>query len=190
MAEGAPWYLRTNKNGVDLNRNFDSDWEVVSDDYGLSTADPNSVTYRGPYAESEPETRATVEFVKRIKPRMILSYHSLSSITCDRILCAKDVAHEEGFEKLARIFSDAFRKAADMKPRNEKILVASGMAGSFPAWCYKNGFFGTDLELSLGENLDCFGVCRDDKVTPELLEYCIKLHTEAILALMKYFENA
>lgn len=194
MANGAPWYLRTNKNGVDLNRNFDVYWEQVSEDYGLSTADPNSVTYRGPYAESEPETKATVEFVRQINPKIILSYHSLSSITCDSMLCAKDmeknVQDSEYFEKLARIFSDAFRKAADMKPRQEKILRASGMAGSFPAWCYKNGFFGTDLELSMGGNLDCFSVCRDDKVTPELLKYCIKLHTEATIALINYFKYA
>lgn len=190
MAEGIPWYLRTNKNGVDLNRNFDMDWEQVSEDYGLCTADPNSVTYRGVYAQSEPETKATVKFVKQVNPGIILAYHSLSGIAGDRMICSEyaktDLQYGERFEKLARVYSDAFRIAADMKPREEKILELSGMAGSFPAWCYKNGFLGTDLELAMGENLDCFGVCRDDKVTPEILDYCIKLHTAGTIALMKH----
>ena len=57
MAVGAPWYIRVNKNGVDINRNFDADWEEVTHGYGIASDDPRSVTYRGKYPESEPEQK-------------------------------------------------------------------------------------------------------------------------------------
>jgi predicted deacylase len=46
---------RKNKNGVDLNRNFDARWK--------KGADPDARTYSGPSAFSEPESRALREFL-------------------------------------------------------------------------------------------------------------------------------
>ena len=99
MAVGAPWYIRVNKNGVDINRNFDIEWEEVTHGYGIASDDPRSVTYRGKYPESEPETKAIMNFAEVIKPRMILSYHALCSITCDNMLSAKEILNNETKEK-------------------------------------------------------------------------------------------
>jgi carboxypeptidase T len=51
--------------GVDLNRNSDFKWGL--DDFG-SSPDPCNIQYRGPGAESEPETQAVQTFVRPLFP--------------------------------------------------------------------------------------------------------------------------
>uniref|UniRef100_A0AAG5DGT9 Peptidase M14 domain-containing protein n=1 Tax=Anopheles atroparvus TaxID=41427 RepID=A0AAG5DGT9_ANOAO len=46
--------------GVDLNRNFEFQWDVLMKD---ADADPAEETYRGPWPASEPETRALAELI-------------------------------------------------------------------------------------------------------------------------------
>ncbi len=56
---------RQNAHGVDLNRNFPFQWQPSSDP-----------TYdSGPSAASEPETRAAMRFIGRIKPAVTIWYH-------------------------------------------------------------------------------------------------------------------
>ncbi|KAL3998998.1 Zinc carboxypeptidase family protein [Acanthocheilonema viteae] len=63
--------------GVDLNRNYD--WQ-----YGIegSSNDPCSEIYQGPYAFSEPETRAVHEFISKRRDtiKTFLTFHSYSQI--------------------------------------------------------------------------------------------------------------
>jgi len=59
---------RTNGNGVDLNRNFPSkDWSNIkkADRYNPGSS-----------PGSEPEVQAVVELIKKIKPRLIIHFHS------------------------------------------------------------------------------------------------------------------
>jgi hypothetical protein len=58
---------RRNAHGVDLNRNFPTD--------GWVRTDPDSSTYGGPRAASEPETRAMARFLREIRPDWIVSVH-------------------------------------------------------------------------------------------------------------------
>jgi len=55
---------RKNAHGVDLNRNFPYRWTDLDGSYES-----------GPNPASEPETKAMMRFLKRIKPRWILSFH-------------------------------------------------------------------------------------------------------------------
>jgi murein peptide amidase A len=63
--DGAAADTRQNAHGVDLNRNFPYRWAPISD----------PTYYSGPYAASEPETRAAMGLVRRIRPAVTIWYH-------------------------------------------------------------------------------------------------------------------
>jgi murein peptide amidase A len=64
--------VRQNGRGVDLNRNFGSEWIPIG-----SRWDPQ---YSGPYAWSEPETRIVRSLVRRIKPETTIWFHQPQTI--------------------------------------------------------------------------------------------------------------
>ena len=59
---------RTNGNGVDLNRNFSTNWQPVD-----CAARPRNCA--GPAPLSEPETRLVATLVESIQPRLTVVYH-------------------------------------------------------------------------------------------------------------------
>jgi murein peptide amidase A len=59
--------VRQNARGVDLNRNFDSEWVPIGQRW-----DPE---YSGPYPWSEPETRTVRRLVLRVRPDITIWYH-------------------------------------------------------------------------------------------------------------------
>jgi murein peptide amidase A len=63
--DGSAADSRQNAHGVDLNRNFPYRWQPI--------ADPTY--YSGPRAASEPETRAAMRLVRRIRPAVTIWYH-------------------------------------------------------------------------------------------------------------------
>lgn len=68
-------YLRTwknNINGVNLNRNFDANWEQTP-----SKVDhPSSMNYKGTSAESEVESKVLADLTRAIMPDRTISYHT------------------------------------------------------------------------------------------------------------------
>ena len=60
---------QANANGVDINHNYDAGWRVINE-Y------PSPSRYSGPYAESEPETKAVVNFVRSEQFDMLIAFHS------------------------------------------------------------------------------------------------------------------
>lgn len=63
--------------GVDINRNFASHWGL--DDEGSSPI-WSDATYRGSEPESEPETKAVVDFVNNHRFKFLISYHTYSDL--------------------------------------------------------------------------------------------------------------
>jgi murein peptide amidase A len=63
--DGSAMDTRQNAHGVDLNRNFPFRWRPVSD----------PTYYSGPHPLSEPETRAAVKLIRRIRPAVTIWYH-------------------------------------------------------------------------------------------------------------------
>jgi protein MpaA len=66
-SDGRRLHVRQNGRGVDLNRNFGSEWIPIG-----SRWDPE---YSGPYPRSEPETRTVRRLVRRIRPDLTIWYH-------------------------------------------------------------------------------------------------------------------
>lgn len=60
---------QANINGVDINHNYDAGWRVVK-------GKPGATKYQGPYAESEPETKAMVNFIRKMNFDMLIAFHS------------------------------------------------------------------------------------------------------------------
>jgi protein MpaA len=63
--DGTAADTRQNAHGVDLNRNFPYRWQPISD----------PTYYSGPRPTSEPETRAAIALVRRIRPAVTIWYH-------------------------------------------------------------------------------------------------------------------
>lgn len=62
---------KANARGVDLNRNFDYGWNRKN-----NSDMPASSGYNGPSPISEPETKALVDFIMRIKPEAVVAFHT------------------------------------------------------------------------------------------------------------------
>lgn len=60
---------QSNAVGVDLNHNHNAAWSMVVEK-------PSPTKFGGEYPESEPETRAVVDFVRKIDCDILLSFHS------------------------------------------------------------------------------------------------------------------
>jgi hypothetical protein len=67
----------TSVDGVDPNRNYPTKWGW--DDEG-SSPDPADETYRGPSPASEPETRAVMGLLDRVRFEFVVNYHSAAEL--------------------------------------------------------------------------------------------------------------
>lgn len=68
---------QANIRGIDLNHNYDASFSkgrAIQLKEGIFA--PSPTKYSGEYPESEPETKAIVEFTKKVSPQMVLAYHS------------------------------------------------------------------------------------------------------------------
>ena len=192
MVCGEPWYNRLNAVGVDLNRNFDASWEVVDVSYNLSSDDERSPTYRGACPSSEPETEAVVELLREAKPRAVFSYHYMSSITGDRLLCSASASENKEYcetaAAISREYSDAFRCGmGEVRAKNTDVVYAC-TGGSLPCYAYeKYGVPAFDLETSLFDLLEMKARCTSDKTTRDDLDKTVNGHTSAIRRMLELF---
>ena len=94
---------QANANGVDINHNYDADWKRVK-------GYPCAKKYAGEYPESEPETKAVTDFIRREKFDALIAFHSQGKeIYCD--FCGMERAEaNEIAEKMAQKSGYAVKK--------------------------------------------------------------------------------
>lgn len=126
---------QANANGVDLNHNYDANWQVVK-------TEPGSTKYSGPYPESEPETKAVCGLVKSEDFDMLMAFHSQGQeiyYDFDGLAYDKDYIIAQ--------------KMADESGYAVKNPVGSASFGGCKDWFIKEfGASGFTVEMGIGEN--------------------------------------
>lgn len=126
---------QANARGVDINHNYNALWRSVS-------KKPAPTKYSGPYSESEPETKAIIEFVREKKFDMLIAFHSQG----------REIYYD--FDGLA---AENSRKVADKMAKESGYLVAtpvgSASFGGCKDWFIKEfGKAGFTVEIGSGKN--------------------------------------
>ena len=65
-----------------------------------------------------------------------------------------------------------------------KVLFYAGSAGGFPAYCYRSGIVGFDVEHWASGLANLEGRAGD-RTTRALLDECISLHASALIRLLE-----
>ncbi len=180
---GTPWYLRKNANDVDLNRNFDAQFEKVEFGYGYRTDVYTSPTYRGEKSVSEPETKAIVDFIEYAMPQAVFVFHSLSSICTDSFLLSKYSKEDTSYIKKCMKYLIPYTKGFGVK--SEPSIYFGTSCGSLPHYLYsKYNIPAFDMEL--GEVDDKIKqMVIHDQVTIQLMEYYQEKHYKGIREVIK-----
>lgn len=131
---------RVNDNGVDLNRNWDADWQQQWDRTGCWSLRP---TTSGEYPNSEPETQALAQFLLAHPADALISYHSAAL----GIFPAGDPPHPPSV-KLAELVASV--TDYPYPPINTGCRYTGGLVD----WAAFQGIPAVDIELSTHSSTD------------------------------------
>ena len=126
---------QANARGVDINHNYNASWRVVK-------TKPCESKYAGPYSESEPETKAMVDFIRKMDFDILIAFHSQG---------------KEIYYDFDGIVAENSRKLAEEMARVSGYAVCSptGSAafGGCKDWFIKEfGKAGFTIEIGSGKN--------------------------------------
>lgn len=123
---------KANINGVDLNVNYDADWGEGKSNITY----PSSENYIGKVAESEPETKAVVELLKRNQYSLVACYHSKGEVVY------------WGFESNFRHYNEAKTIADKLK---YSLQRSEGSAGGIKDY-YCTKYLGLGVTIEVGKD--------------------------------------
>lgn len=127
---------KANANGVDLNNNFDANWEIKHTNKNI----PSSQGFYGYKFHSEPESRAIVDWTKKLNLFISLSYHLKGEeIYFDFFQNKKDYERDL---KIAKVFANNGYKIKSTQFTS---------SGGFKDWCIKY-FKIPSLTIELGDD--------------------------------------
>ncbi|HJC64092.1 MAG TPA: peptidase [Candidatus Blautia merdavium] len=139
---------KANARGVDLNRNFDAEWERYEDRRGK----PSSREYKGAAPECEAESAALAELTRKERFKRTISYHSSGAVIywnfgqvgelyrtsrsfAGRIAAATGYDLEESYDC---VDPAGYKDWALQKMQIPSITIEIGRAGSpLPACCFR-----------------------------------------------------
>lgn len=114
---------KANARGVDLNVNFHARWGTGKH----NVLHAGSQNYIGSIPNSEPETRALIDFTKRIMPDVTLSFH-----------CKGEVIYYDFHQELCAKRRDKRVAKVVSKSTGYKIIPSGKSAGGYKDWCIEN----------------------------------------------------
>lgn len=115
---------KANARGVDLNTNFNARWGTGVQNINY----PAPANYIGPYPDSESETRAIIDFTRRVHPKITLSYHALGQ-----------EIYWEFYQKPPYLERDRrFAQFVQGKTGYRLVDGALGSAGGYKDWCIQH----------------------------------------------------
>lgn len=131
---------RTNENGVDLNRNWDSHWKI---DWNRT----NCWVYRpvtgGPFPNSEPETQALYNFINRNRIDAVINYHSAA---------LGIFPGGQPYEAKSMQLSEALHEVTGYP--YPPIDIGCEYTGMFTDWAADHGIPAVDVELTNHSDTD------------------------------------
>lgn len=124
--------------GTDLNRNFDVSWNSSS-----NTANPCLHVYRGPAAESEKETKAVTNFIRRHKNsiKAYITFHAYSQVLLFPYgYTSKLPPNYDDLLKVSRIATDVLSTRYETRYTYGPIAsIMYPTSGSSLDWAYNEG---------------------------------------------------
>ena len=149
--------------GVDLNRNFDAQWGGVG-----SSPTPSSDTYRGPSAESEPETKAIADYYTSLTTIVgAIDMHSYSQYVLRPYTHVNTAPKDESLMKqvtdeMVTIIKSVHGETYVAGRWYSTLYASSGVAQDY---FYSKGAYGITIELRPKTSIPGF-ILPPDEIIP------------------------
>lgn len=149
--------FKANANLVDLNVNFNANWGGGK----LNKTEPSSENFIGETFESERETRALINFTKKINPAFTISYHSKGEVIYYKFKSSEKTLKQA--KELAKLASEL---------TGYKIASQGSSSGGYKDYCMQKLNI-PSLTLEVGSDELTHPLTKKD--LPKILKQNIKL---------------